>query len=245
MKDRTPADRASAAYPGLPKSLTLLVVEDETRLRDLLVDIAPDMGFSATGARSGEEAQRLMEAQPRDVIILDLNLPAMDGMEFFRLLRDRWPVTQVIILTGFGDLETAKAAIHLDVVEFLTKPSPLNKVEEALDRARRRIDEARLRSLSAAAPAPSAGAAPQTLEESERGLILAASTATTEIARPQPLSWGSAEERFTTASRNIRKKDGTRRNEGEKPVLSDGTIFFVGSARRTVCSECGNSLTAQ
>jgi DNA-binding NtrC family response regulator len=165
---------AKDAYPGLPKAMTLLVVEDETRLRDLLVDIAPDMGFTATGARSGEEAQRLMEARPRDVIILDLNLPAMDGMEFFRLLRDRWPATQVIILTGFGDLEAARAAIHLDVVEFLTKPSPLNKVEEALDRARRRIDEARLRSLTASVPAPPAGSAPQTLEESERHLILAA-----------------------------------------------------------------------
>src|SRR6266404_4263140 len=111
------------------------------------------MGFTATGARSGEEAQRLMEAHPRDVIILDLNLPAMDGMEFFRLLRDRWPATQVIILTGFGDLETAKAAIHLDVVEFLTKPSPLNKVEEALDRARRRIDAQRLKAVAVATPA--------------------------------------------------------------------------------------------
>jgi len=117
------------------------------------------MGFSATGARSGEEAQRLMEAQPRDVIILDLNLPAMDGMEFFPP-----PPRPLAGHAGHHPHRlrrpgNRKAAIHLDVVEFLTKPSPLNKVEEALDRARRRIDEARLRSLSAAAPAPSAGAA--------------------------------------------------------------------------------------
>ena len=79
------------------------------------------------------------------------------------------------MLTGFGDLETAKAAIHLDVVEFLTKPSPLNKIEEALDRARRRIDEARLRSMTAATPPPPpVSILGQTLEESERAMILAA-----------------------------------------------------------------------
>ena len=170
MADR---ERTKDAYPGLPKAMTLLVIEDETRLRELLVDIAPEMGFTATGARTGEEALRLMDAKPRDIVILDLNLPAMDGMECFRQLRDRWPATEVIILTGFGSLDTAQAAIHLDVVEFLTKPCPLHKVEEALDRARRRFDEGRLRS---AAPVPtSASAAPgETLESQERRLILAA-----------------------------------------------------------------------
>src|SRR6266566_1461543 len=99
MTDR---DRKTS-YPGLPKSLTLLVV------------VAPDMGFTAAGAPTAEEALRLMESHPRDVALIDLNLPAMDGLELFRRLRERWPATQVIILTGFGSLEAAKAAIHLDV----------------------------------------------------------------------------------------------------------------------------------
>jgi DNA-binding NtrC family response regulator len=165
------------AYPGLPKAMTLLVIEDESRLRDLLIDVAPDMGFTAVGARTAEEALRLMESQPRDVVILDLNLPAMDGMECFARLRERWPATQVIILTGFGDLEAARKAIHLGVVEFLTKPCPLNVVEQALDRARRRLDEARLHLPTAEqAPAPMSPPAisGETLEAHERRLILAA-----------------------------------------------------------------------
>jgi DNA-binding NtrC family response regulator len=166
-------DRSKDAYPGLPKAMTLLVVEDETRLRELLVDIAPEMGFTATGARTAEEALRLMDAKPRDIVILDLNLPGMDGMEFFTQLHDRWPATEVIILTGFGSLDAARAAIHLDVVEFLTKPCPLNKVEEALDRARRRFDEARLRSAAPDVPQPPTPPG-ETLESQERRLILAA-----------------------------------------------------------------------
>ncbi len=76
-----------------------------------------------------------MEAAPADIVLLDLNLPGMTGMDFFRKLRDRWPITQVIILTGFGDLESAREAIRLDVVDFLTKPCHLGELEQALDRA--------------------------------------------------------------------------------------------------------------
>ena len=167
-------ERTRDDYPGLPKSLGLLVVEDEARLRELLLDIAPEMGFVAVGARTAEEGLRLMEAEPRDVVILDLNLPSMDGMECLRRIREKWPDVQAIILTGFGDLEEAKAAIHLDVVEFLTKPAPLEKIEQALDRARRRADEVRARAggqTVVKTPPPKPG---ETLEESERKLILAA-----------------------------------------------------------------------
>jgi DNA-binding NtrC family response regulator len=121
------------------RTLRVLIVEDEQRLRDLLVDVLPGMGFSATGVRSAEEAVRIMEASPFDVAILDLQLPVMGGMDFFERLRERWPATQVIVLTGFGDLEAARRAIHLDVVDFLSKPCPLCEIELALERARRRI----------------------------------------------------------------------------------------------------------
>lgn len=117
----------------------VLIVEDEPRLRELLLDVVPDMGFAATAARTAEEATRLMEAEPREILILDLQLPLMHGMDLFRRVRERWPATQVIVLTGFGDLESARDAIRLDVVDFLSKPCHLREVEVALDRARRRM----------------------------------------------------------------------------------------------------------
>jgi DNA-binding NtrC family response regulator len=97
------------------------------------------MGFAADAVRSAEDARKAMEADPHEIVMLDLRLPLMDGMELFELLRQRWPETQVIIMTGFGDLEAARQAIHLGVVDFITKPFHLRDIEVALDRARKRL----------------------------------------------------------------------------------------------------------
>src|SRR5215213_1272815 len=117
----------------------VLIVEDETRLRDLLLRSLTNWGFEASAARSAEEAMRASESNPPDIVLLDLNLPGMDGMEFFTSLRRKRPDVQGIVLTGFASIEAAKQAVHMDMVEFLTKPCHLGEVEQALDRAMRRI----------------------------------------------------------------------------------------------------------
>src|SRR5215213_7478989 len=117
----------------------VLIVEDEPRLRELLAHAIGGWGFEVAQARSGEEALRLAAEQPPDIALLDLNLPGIDGLETFRRLRERVGGVQGIVLTGFASLDAARQAIHLDVVEFLTKPAPLGELEQALDRALRRI----------------------------------------------------------------------------------------------------------
>jgi DNA-binding NtrC family response regulator len=155
------------------RSLRVLVVEDEQRLRDLLSETLPDMGYAATAVRSGEEALRVMQSAPHDVLLLDLHLPVMDGMELFEQVRQRWPATQVIVMTGYGDLETARRAIHLDVVEFLTKPSPLSEIEKALERARQRLHGADRRQIAEPDP-PAAPVNSVTMWEAQRRQILEA-----------------------------------------------------------------------
>src|SRR5205085_3658402 len=129
-----------------------------------------------TAARSGEEAVRANEASPHDVAVLDLNLPGIDGIECLKRLRERTPSLQAIVLTGFASVEAAKQAVHLDVVEFLTKPTHLGELEQALDRALRRMGPTL--PDSAASDEPGEGVAPAppgtTLEEMERQHILAA-----------------------------------------------------------------------
>lgn len=124
--------------PFLPTGRDVLVVEDELRIRNMLSRALKEMGFQATLAPSAEAALRAISQQAFDILILDLNLPGMSGMDFLEAMRKKHPDIQVIILTGFGDLESAKRAIHLDVVEFLTKPCGLGNLEVALDRARKR-----------------------------------------------------------------------------------------------------------
>jgi len=132
MKPREP----SAPPPG--EAREVLIVEDETRLREMLTRAVREMGFAPTVAGSGETALRCADNREFDILILDLNLPGMSGLDMLHRLRQSQPDIQVIILTGFGDLDAARRAIHLDVVDFLTKPCALGSLELALDRARRR-----------------------------------------------------------------------------------------------------------
>lgn len=166
----------------LPTGYEVLVVEDELRIRNMLNSALAGMGFKATLAGSAEEGMRLMKTRDFDILMLDLNLPGMDGLEFLRTIRVANQQLQVIVLTGFGDLEAAKRAIHMDVVEFLTKPCTLGSLEVALDRARKRrktllmsempmeADAAEIEAKPAAPVEPVAG---EEIEELERRHILA------------------------------------------------------------------------
>ena len=117
----------------------VLIVEDEPRMRELLLRAVGGWGFDASAARSGEEAMRVAAEQPPHIVLLDLDLPGISGLETFEKLRAKNSDLQGIVLTGFGSLDAAKQAIHMDVVEFLTKPAPLGDLEHALDRAIRRL----------------------------------------------------------------------------------------------------------
>ena len=175
--------------PGFPpgEGRQVLLVEDESRLREMLTRAIHEMGFVPTAAPQAEAALRLLEQRGErgfDILIVDLNLPGIGGMELLEQARSRWPLTQAIVLTGFGDLEAAKQAIRLDVVDFLSKPCPLGELEVALDRARnRRLKAAGVDPASVASAKESAGptgddepaetAAAPSLEELEQRHILA------------------------------------------------------------------------
>ena len=160
---------------------TVLVVEDEARLRDVLVSSAEECGFRAKAARAAEEAIAQMEQNPCDIVMLDLNLPCMDGLRCFEIVRERWPATSAVILTGFGTLEAAQRAIRLGVAEFLTKPASLGDIERALHRAWRMRFEVTENHAGNIPPIPTdeAGDAgqhdlPQTMYEIEYACITAA-----------------------------------------------------------------------
>jgi DNA-binding NtrC family response regulator len=162
----------SATHPRQINEARVLVVEDETRMRDLLVRAIGGWGFNISAARNGEEAIRMAEVQPFEIVLLDLNLPGIGGIETLQRLREKTPHLQAIILTGFASIEAAKQAVHLDVVEFLTKPCHLGELELALDRALRRMSPTPPAVLDKPElPPPTEG---MTLDEVERQHILMA-----------------------------------------------------------------------
>jgi DNA-binding NtrC family response regulator len=132
MRQREPST------PPPSEAREVLIVEDESRLREMLHRAVREMGFSPTVAPNGEAALREAERHSFDIAIVDLNLPGIGGLPMLEKLKQMQPDVQSIVLTGFGDLEAARAAIRLDVVDFLTKPCALGTLEESLDRARRR-----------------------------------------------------------------------------------------------------------
>jgi DNA-binding NtrC family response regulator len=122
----------------IPSGNEVLVVEDDPRVRNMLAGALKEMGFAGTFCASAEAGNRALVERSFDILILDLNLPGMGGIEFLERARKRDCDIEAIILTGFGDLDAAKKAIHLDVVEFLTKPCTLGSLEMALSRAKSR-----------------------------------------------------------------------------------------------------------
>jgi DNA-binding NtrC family response regulator len=112
-------------------------------MREMLLRAVQEMGFAASGVGTAELALKALD-QPDapQIILMDLNLPGMDGLEFMQRARARCPQAAMIVLTGFGSLEAAKMAIRYDAVDFLTKPCRLDELETALARAQLRIRSA-------------------------------------------------------------------------------------------------------
>jgi|RhiMethySRZTD1v2_1073278.scaffolds.fasta_scaffold02218_2 DNA-binding NtrC family response regulator len=162
---------------------SVLVVEDESRLREMLLRAVANMEFASAAAGSAEAALTLLDKQPFDIVLTDLNLPGMPGMDLCERIRQRWPDVQLVILTGYGSLDAAKAAIRLEVADFLTKPTSLGDLEAALNRAlRRRLSHITTRPVPAMdldepmtdGGASPAGDPPRTLQDLEREHVLAA-----------------------------------------------------------------------
>lgn len=164
----------SRSEPALGPAPSVLVVEDERRLRELLVEVIPEMGFPVRGVRTGEEALVEMRREAAGIVLLDVHLPGMSGLELLARLRAEGFTAQAIVLTAYADLEMARQAIREEISDLLAKPSPLGEIESALDRARRR-HHARHPVAPVEKPAEIPGSElPVSLAEAERRQIMAA-----------------------------------------------------------------------
>jgi DNA-binding response OmpR family regulator len=109
-------------YPGGTPFL-ILVVDDEATMRRSLADILRLEGYRVQTAASGEEAILRIKEELYDLILLDLKMPGMGGIEVLRFTTDYSPDSQVILLTAHGSLESAIEALRLGAQDYLLKPS--------------------------------------------------------------------------------------------------------------------------
>lgn len=113
--------------------LRVLLADDHTMLRESLNRFLTDEGFDVVGeAADGEEALRLAEELRPDVVLMDVSMPVLDGVEATRALRRRLPETEVVVLTMFGDSAVADRAFRAGAAGFLAKDCSLDEVAEAI-----------------------------------------------------------------------------------------------------------------
>lgn len=125
---------------------SVLVVEDDRSYRELLVDELTEAGYTVTATGSAEEAIRALELETPSLVVSDLRLPGVDGFEVLNAARGGTPAPGFIMLTGFGTIDQAVAALKAGADDFLTKPVDLDHLRLAVERvteARRLKDEVR------------------------------------------------------------------------------------------------------
>ncbi|MBX3341432.1 MAG: sigma-54-dependent Fis family transcriptional regulator [Nitrospira sp.] len=109
-------------------SASILIVDDEVSILNSLSSILEDEGYDITVAKSGVEALRLCTSDPPDLMMLDIWMPEMDGLETLRRVRELAPYTQVMMMSGHGSIETAVKAIKLGAYDYIEKPLSLENV---------------------------------------------------------------------------------------------------------------------
>ena len=116
------------ATPAVDTGETVLVIDDEQLVRDLLVQFLTLRGYRAIGMNEGAEALSMVEQSPPDLILLDLMLPHMSGVEVLRRLREKHYSGAIIIVTGSSDEELLEEAWSLHPQEVISKPIDLEKL---------------------------------------------------------------------------------------------------------------------
>jgi DNA-binding NtrC family response regulator len=127
----------------------IVIVDDEINIRGALATMLEKRGHQTRVAATGEEALGLLNAGPTDLVLTDLKMPGMNGLEFLRKVKHKWPDTEVLVMTAFGSIDTAIEAMRGGAYDYLTKPIDRDRlplvVEKALERRRLAFENKQLR----------------------------------------------------------------------------------------------------
>ena len=133
--------------PGLNENIRLLLVDDEDAFRGTIAKRLRRRGILAEEAASGEGCLSLLEQKPVDVVVLDVKMPGMNGIEVLRRVKERYPKTEVILLTGHASTQNGVDGIKSGAFDYLSKPIELEhllrKVRQAHEKILREEDKLR------------------------------------------------------------------------------------------------------
>ena len=126
------------AKPASAKSFatgfSILIVDDEDATRELCRDIASEIGLEVHTASTTSEALELLEQSPVDIVVTDLKVPQLGGLELLKRISATQPNTSVMVLTQYGTIETAVTATRLGAKDYVTKPFHVEELRAKIER---------------------------------------------------------------------------------------------------------------
>ena len=120
----------------------VLIVDDEEQMRELLAKVLEKNGYQVTTAGDGGQALTLLEKEPMDLVVTDVRMPGLDGMEALKAIKELNPEIVVIIMTAFGSIDQAVQAVKEGAYDYINKPF---KIDEMLLTIKKALEERRLR----------------------------------------------------------------------------------------------------
>ena len=117
----------------------ILVVDDELVIREALQGWLRKSGYQVFTAENGEEALSMLQEKRPKIVLADIRMPGMDGIELLQRIKKVSPDTQVIMISAYGDMELAVKSLQFEAADFVTKPIDDEVLDVALQRARERI----------------------------------------------------------------------------------------------------------
>jgi DNA-binding NtrC family response regulator len=119
----------------MKEDVKILVVDDEVIMRNLLLKILEQEGYLVTLAGSYNEATAKLNTEQFDIVLSDVKMPETNGFELLKEIKNKWPQTAVIMMTGYGDAYTVKEALMLGADEYVTKPFKSHEISLIIERA--------------------------------------------------------------------------------------------------------------
>jgi len=105
-----------------PAAISILVVDDEAEIRAMCRDVITEAGWRARVASSSEQALEILDQSSIDIVVTDLKLPALGGLELLKRVRETYPQVPVIVLTQFGTIQSAVEATRMGAADYIPKP---------------------------------------------------------------------------------------------------------------------------
>ena len=119
--------------------LSILILDDEPIVVRRLRPALEKVGYQVETFTHSADALERIEQRSFDIVITDLKMEGVDGMQFLSRVKELWPRTEVIVITGFATMATTKESFQKGVFDFLAKPFKIAEIQEAVERAKEKI----------------------------------------------------------------------------------------------------------